>query len=207
MKNIFKDLDQQNLVSAFHYGSTVYGTNSEDSDLDIILVVKEITDEVNDLVESVKNTENHSENIDIVLYTEEDFKKKIAEHEISVLECLFLNDKHILFNNVNWDFDLDLLTLRRAISEKASNSWVKAKKKFIVEKDFNPYIGLKSAWHSIRILDYGRQIAEHGKILNYQSCNIFFNDVMSKNSWDEVNEEYKSKFNSYSSMFKKFAPK
>lgn len=207
MKNFFKDLEQSNLLSAYHYGSVVYETNNEKSDLDIVIVVKEVTDEITNLVASVKNEKDHSKNIDIVVYTENEFKKKIAEHEISVLECLFLNDKHILFNSVKWDFDLDLLTLRRAISEKASNSWVKAKKKFIVEKDFNPYIGLKSAWHSLRILDFGRQIAEHGKISDYQSCNIFYDDIMSKNSWEEVNEEYKSKFNAYSSVFKKFAPK
>ena len=102
---------------------------------------------------------------------------------------------------------MNLPQLRHAISSKSSNSWVKAKKKFIVEEDFNPYIGKKSAFHSLRILNFGTQIAKYQRILNYSSANNYFDDIMNLNSWDDINHQFKSVYNSLSTEFKLVAPK
>jgi hypothetical protein len=84
---------------------------------------------------------------------------------------------------------------------------VKSKKKFIVEKDYSPYIGKKSAWHSIRILDFGYQIAKYGKINDYQSVNNLLKSIMKLNSWEEIDENFKTVYNETASRFKEVAPK
>lgn len=207
MDNIFKKIDKDNIVAAYNYGSVVYGTNTEKSDVDIILVVHAVTPEVSNLINEHKNSKSDKLNIDIQAYTKEEFIQKIHEHEISILECLFLPEKDKLIENIKWDFHLKLPLLRKSISEKASNSWVKAKKKLIVEKDYNPYIGLKSAWHSLRILNFGIQIATYGKIVNYAVTNELFQPILSCKSWEELNSKYKAVFNETSSRFKAVAPK
>ena len=123
------------------------------------------------------------------------------------MKCLFLNNKKIKKNELDVNFSLNKNTLRHSISAKSSNSWVKAKKKFIVEEDYNPYIGQKSAWHAIRMLDFGIQLATLGKIENYSSSNKLLNKITSCKSWSEIDENFRFMYNEKSSQFKLVAPK
>lgn len=183
-----------NIISCFYYGSRVYGSHKEDSDFDFIVVVNEKED----------ITYN---GCDITVYTKEEFQEKIQQHEISILECLFLPSEKIIKNEQSWNFQKDLGVLRKSISEKSSNSWVKCKKKFLVEKDYNPYVGKKSVWHSLRILDFGRQIAIHDKIIDYGSMNQYYEPIMSCNSWEEIEQNFKKFYNQKATEFKLVAPK
>ncbi len=185
-----------NIICAYLYGSQVYKTNTEKSDHDFICVVN--------------NKEANNQLVlfgDVTNYTVEEFQNLVNQHEISVLECLFLKDEFVLKQKHNFDFSLNKELLRNSISAKSSNSWVKAKKKFIIEEDFNPYIGKKSAWHSLRILNFGTQIAKNGKIEDYSQCNDLFKKVMECNSWEEINEKFKTTYNEMASEFKRNAPK
>lgn len=194
MSNLNYLTDNDNILAVFDYGSVVYGTNKETSDHDLIVVVK--------------NNENitHSK-YDITVYTEKEFKSLAEIHEISVLECLFLEKKHIHKNDLEINFKLDKNLLRTSISAKSSNSWVKSKKKFIVEVDYNPYIAKKSAWHTLRILDFGIQLAKEGRITNYTESNLLLKPILECDSWDEIDKNFKSIYNSKSSAFKILAPK
>ena len=194
MSNLNYLTDNDNILAVFDYGSVVYGTNKKASDHDLIVVVK--------------NNENitHSK-YDITVYTEKEFKSLAEIHEISVLECLFLEKKHIHKNDLEINFKLDKNLLRASISAKSSNSWVKSKKKFIVEVDYNPYIAKKSAWHTLRILDFGIQLAREGRITNYTESNLLLKPILECDSWDEIDKNFKSIYNSKSSAFKILAPK
>ena len=194
-----KYLNDENIIAIYNYGSVVYGTNSERSDKDIIVVI-------NDEQKSENSIKELSKNYDVSIYTKEVFERLIKEHEISILECLFLEDKHIIKYN-QWKFDLDLPTLRNSISQKSSNSWVKAKKKFIVEKDYAPYIGQKSAWHAIRMLDFGSQIAKNGRIVDYSSKNDILKEILILNTWEEIDTKFRSLYNETASIFRQNAPK
>lgn len=199
--NHLKNMIQKdnNITNAYQYGSRVYGTHNEKSDYDFILVVKQNDEKLMDCYSDV----------DINIYTEKEFSEQIKAHEISVLECLFLKEDKIIKNEETFieHFILDKNQLRTSISQKSSNSWVKGKKKFIIEKDFNPYVGKKSIWHAFRMLDFGTQIAKNGFIYDYTSSNHLYNDILACNSWEEVEQKYKQKFNEYSTEFKKVAPK
>lgn len=194
-------IENPDVLALFDYGSFVYGTHSEKSDRDFIMVVKDEADDFKN-VDSLKE-----KNIDITIHRLNQFKKLIEEHEISALECLFLDSRHVHKKNVDMEFHLHKPTLRNSISAKSSNSWVKAKKKFIIQEDYNPYIGQKSAWHALRMLDFGAQIGTNDKIIRYDSCNDLLTKLLNCNSWQEIDENFRLIYNKKSSDFKLVAPK
>lgn len=198
-KNNMKYLQDDNIIAIYQYGSYVYGTNSEKSDKDIIVVMKEIENSQEVIQELTKE-------YDVNIYSMKDFERMINEHEISALECLFLKDNFILKYH-QWEFNLDLPKLRNSVSQKSSNSWVKAKKKFIVEKDYAPYIGQKSAWHAIRMLDFGTQIAQHGSIIDYSTKNNLLKEIIQCSTWEEIDQKFRKEYNETASIFRQFAPK
>lgn len=187
-------MNPNNVVSLYHYGSRVYGNYTDKSDWDFICVVKD------------KPNEQFSDNlININFYTIESHTQRLLNHEISALETLWIDP---IYTDRHWSWELNLKRLRKSLSAKSSNSWVKAKKKLTVEKDYDSKVGKKSLWHSIRIFDFGYQIATEGKIVNYGSCNDIYFDIMyNYHDWETLFNRYKNVYNGYRSKFKEVAPK
>ncbi len=191
------NLNDSDVIAVYPYGSRVYGTVRKNSDYDFIVILR-----------NKKPSEQYSDRlININFYTANEHQARLNEHEISALECYFLPDELILKKSNIFGFKLDLAKLRHALSAKASNSWVKAKKKLTVEKDYDLDLGRKSLFHSLRILDYGIQIATHGKITDYGSCNELFKEIMNHYDWKSMFEHYKLHYNHISSKFREIAPK
>lgn len=200
MKKLIEDNINKKVLNIYHYGSFVYGTNNENSDKDFIVVV-----------EGKENYDNqlNIDGNDYTIYDEESFENKIKLHEISVLECLFLDEKFIEQEDKKFNFELDLQQLRISISAKCSNSYAKARKKLEVEKDFNPLVAKKSLFHVLRILLFGKQIAIYGKIIDYQEANHYFKDIMNidSNDWKIFKEKYQPIANNLKTDFRIYAPK
>lgn len=104
--------------------------------------------------------------------------------------------------------------VRVNISKKCSNSFVKAKKKLLVQKDYDPYISMKSLWHSIRIYDFASQYAKNGRIVDFDSCSELWNEIADDYASHDVDElieliktKYKKKQNRAASVFKIYYPK
>ena len=195
--NVLKLKDEE-ILNIYMYGSRVYGCNPNgDYDLIIVTTGKNNYRQINE------------QNIDATIYSEDLFLEKIKEHEISILECLFLPKDNILLERKRFLFNLDLFVLRSSISKKANNSFVKCKKKLTLEKDYSPYIGKKSLFHSLRILMEGLQIAKYGEIVNYSEANYLWTDIVKKDidDWNYYKEKYQSLFNSLNSEFRTYAPK
>jgi hypothetical protein len=199
---IEKYIDDDNVRCIYRFGSIVYNTANEDSDEDFIIIAKEYF-------------ETHD--INIHCYTIEQFQSLIDIHEIQTLECLFLKAKDIIIVKDKiklFNFNLDKTKLRTSISTISSNSWVKGKKKIIVLGDYDLNAGLKSIFHSLRILDYGIQIASTGKIYNYESMNYVLSDIIKLSKefkynelWEAIDTKYRKLFNSKSTEFKLLCPK
>jgi predicted nucleotidyltransferase len=197
-----KDSDiyfDDNVLNIYRFGSEVYGTRRPDSDEDRIIVAKEYFD---------------SEDINVHVYTVEQFQNLLNNCEIQMLECFFLDTEYILKQRKGFDFQLDKFKLRTSISTIANNSFVKGKKKLIIAGDYDLRLALKSIFHSLRILDFGIQVAENGRISNYKSMNYVLEDLEKMSEswqrnelWDKINEKYKPIFNKMSSRFKELAPK
>jgi len=202
LERILKELKNYdgNILNIYMYGSKVYGTDNESSDDDYIVIVEGDKGESNEL---------RTEGIDISIYDEKKFKELLEEHEISAIECISLNDEKIILERRKFDFILDKNKLRQSISTKASNSWVKAKKKILVKEDYQPYIAKKSLFHSLKIILYGIQIAENGKIVDFTVANKMYHDILDLNmdDWESVQKRYQPIYNELKSTFKKVCPK
>ena len=195
------NIESNNIVGVYPFGSLLYETTNEKSDLDFVVIV--------DMEENYIQYE--SEDLDIHFMSTECYKNKLKEHDIMALECYY-NEEPILKYNI--DFELDKIKLRKRISAIVNNSWVKAKKKLNIETE-DDYIGLKSLFHSFRILSYGIDMAKENKInflkVGDATTKILWNDIMEQyNSgmrWNEFHRIYKIQHNSMLSKFRKLAPK
>lgn len=187
----------ENTLALYSYGSVVYGTNDEKSDRDLIAVMED----------GFETEAFGAVGVDVNAFGRTSFERAVAECEISALECLWLPKEFVHKEDWRCDFSLDLGKLRGAISAKASNSWVKAKKKFVVEADRNERMARKSAWHALRILDFGRQVAISGKIVDYESVNGFWPELSKCGSWDELDAGFRAEYNEKATAFRLVAPK
>lgn len=187
------------VLLAGYYGSFVYGTHNEKSDYDVIIVTKDKSFDV-----SIKN-------VDYQIITEQDFINKLNHHSISALELYFLNDDKIIYERDNFRKDLEFKInnskLRHSLSQTASNSFVKCKKKLTMEKDLD-YIGLKSLYHSLRILKFGVDMATNGRITDYSIANELYHQITNENpDWEYLKEKYQPLYNSLSTDFRKVTTK
>ncbi len=195
----FTAIEERDIVAVFGYGSRVYGCVSETSDYDYILVRRG-----GNRVEY----NNDGRKLSVNVIPEEDFIHDLEEHEISALECLWLPKNKILKAHT-FPFTHNPQKLRHSISEKASHSFVKAKKKLTVDKDYNEYVGKKSLFHSLRIIDFGIQIGTHGKIVNYSSANKLWEEIVNSptQQWPYYQNKYKPIYNRMMSDFRILCPK
>lgn len=192
-------LNDTNVVALYNYGSRVYGTSHEGSDVDVIMVVNNLND--------TTALDKLLPYMDVSVYSKPQFQSLIDQHEISVLECIFLPEDKVFKETEKWDYKIVLPELRKSCSAKSSNSWVKAKKKLTVEQDYNLYVGQKSAWHALRILSFGQQLAVNGMINDYSSANEFLPEILKCTTWEMLEEKFKPVYNEQSSKFKLVAPK
>lgn len=213
-------MEFDNIISVYIYGSHVYGTANHGSDYDFIAVVKDkhdlrLNSEVIKIAKENLGIEmKKSIQADVNAYTEEEFLTALNDMEISFLVCVNLwVHGHSIANRTlvygkNYEMPkLDLRKLRESISKKASNSWVKSKKKLQpLSVDYAPKIGKKSAWHALRILAFGSQLAKHRKI-NVECMNEIYDSIMACDSWQEIDMQFRSVYNHLSTEFRKVAPK
>ena len=201
------------------WGSHLYGTITKKSDHDIVAIF-DTDKEIYDIIQTkdYPNLFNYSYDKDLHIISKTTFQRLLNEHDIMAME--------IYFNKHNWvddffTFNLNLDTLRRKISAVCSNSWSKARKKLDIPEE-DDYIGLKSLFHSIRILSYGIDIARDGNIdfknvlINTDtgekiSCSNLWNRILQKYEsgwrWKEFKAEYTSLQNSNATFFRTLAPK
>jgi len=191
------DLDFPCSVNLIPFGSRVYGTAREDSDEDYICVLYGPRPIGFPKQASVKDADYH-------IFGTFEFQAALDQMEIHALEAYFHPLRRL---KRYYEFNLDLPKLRKEISGKASNSWVKAKKKIDKEKDY--MIGWKSLFHSFRILEFGIQIATKGEIYDFSCSNEIWNEILSMNSkkWKELDNRFRKRHKALSTEFRKVAPK
>lgn len=172
------------------YGSRVYGTHSDKSDFDYIVVADN----------AVTGEELAYGDINLQFYSDTDFQSQLNQHKINVCEVYFYSLPK------KFKFTLNLGNLRQEISAKASNSFVKAKKKIEKEKEY--YVGWKSLFHSLRIFHFGIQIATHGKIIDFSEANHLWKEILEANcyDWAYFKQHYQPIYNNLATNFRKLAP-
>lgn len=174
------------------YGSQIYGTATEDSDTDVLVVVENFSDVLYNV--NVFDYE-YDDNLNVIGVNFTDgkidahciligrFFEMAKNHDIRILEAF--SKPEICFNPLTpllkdyisafpWDSHL----IRETISSICSNSWVKCKKKLTISKDYNPYIAKKSLWNVLRLYMFGIQIGKHGKIIDFTEANKYYDDIV-----------------------------
>ena len=189
-------LDDARILCAFRYGSRVYGTHRADSDHDFIVIAEGVDD----------GREYREGDLNIHTYTPGHFAGQVQQHRISALECLFLPPDMILRSTLSFPLVLGRASLRSEISAKASHSFVKARKKLEVENEV--LAGRKSLFHALRILDFGIQMASHGRISDYGSSNELFAEIMDgPRDWPSLKQIWQPRYNAKASAFRLLTPK
>lgn len=181
------------------FWSQIQWTENETSDYDINIVLESIENLDSQLYFS-ENWIDYNFNI----FTVSQFIEKLNNYDISILESYF---SPISKFNFTVDFQINLQKLRIWISSTSDNSWVKCKKKLILDWE-DKYTWYKSLYHSFRIIDIWIQLAKYWKVCSFTNTKSLYFEIMSeKLSWDQLNEKYKEKWNKSRSEFKLLAPK
>ena len=161
------ELDYNQVLNIYEYGSVVYGCNDEYSDEDYIIVFK------SSLLPSGAFKDNAisslDKNIQGVCYSRSGFIDAINNYEIGALECLFLPEDKII--QKKWNFGItkwDNKEFVKKIITKASSSWYFST---LADKQGNTPEVMVNIYHALRILYFGIQIKKYNKIVDYSSCN------------------------------------
>ena len=191
-------LNESDVIAFWPYGSRVYGTNDYHSDRDYIIVHN--GDKAND----AQQYDTFDKKISTTVYHVDSWKEHLLNQKIFALECQFHH------HTSPFEYKLNLPLLRKEISSKASNSWVKCKKKLEVENERR--IGIKSLFHSFRIPMFGIQVATRGKIYDYYEASGLWFDEMEAHlhtdvPWDTLKEIYQPRHNALMTEFRKVAEK
>lgn len=205
------DLKDSDVLAIYPYGSRVYRTESYQSDYDFIVVHN--GDRANDS----QQFDSRSKDLSIHTYHADSWQGHLDAHKIFAIECFSQSPDYASdsFLANPFKFTLDKPTLRKEISSKASNSWVKCKKKLTVETDEDAYyIGIKSLFHSFRIPMFGIQIAQHGRIVDFEVANDLWWDELEpiassgyRTEWESLKEQYQARHNELMTEFRKYAEK
>lgn len=204
IKQIVKLTDDE-IINVYLYGSHVYKTNHVKSDYDLMVVIDNKLIHLND-----KEFKSHDGLINLHLETVDTFQSHLLDMKIKELELYFLPLEFIIKESIKFRFKLDISKLRCEISSKSNNSWAKAHKKLDILYE-DDYIGLKSLYHSFRILAFGIQMAKYGKIIDFEDTKDIYFEIMQLYSkgfkWEDYKLFYQNQYNQFSTEFKKVAPK
>ncbi len=160
------------------YGSRIYGTHREESDYDVILIGAALI-EHNEISAKIDNAI-----LNIHIITPDKFKRDLESHNIMNLECYFSPEWARIQEKESLKFVLNKKKLAKNIIAQSFNSWQGGKFK-LNEGDI--YRGLKSIFHSIKMLIFAIQIMEHGKIVDFTAANYLHKEI---NDCDEIEWEY-----------------
>ncbi len=191
------NITSDKILGVCEFGSATYGTQTEKSDYDFVAIV--------DMDDGYIQFE--SPDVDIHIMSKHHYLSKLESHDIMALEVHFNPNP---LKKYEADFTINKVKLRHKISAVVSNSWVKAKKKVNLENE-DTWTGYKSLFHSMRILDFGIQMAAHGRIADFKSSTHVWEEILEKVGkgvdFDEVMEYFKPKHNNKSTFFRELAPK
>lgn len=152
-------LHPSKIRNIYLYGSRIYGTYTPSSDYDAIVVACSL----------YVNHEIFDGQYNLHITTPDVFEDQLEQHDIHNLECIFAPEEaKIQITKDYKDFKTNTWKLRKMLLSQSAWSWSKAQRR--IEKN-NIIGGIKSLFHSFRILKFGLQIMEFGRILDFSEAN------------------------------------
>jgi predicted nucleotidyltransferase len=169
--------------NVYLYGSRVYGTAREGSDYDIIMIASHL------LAHEEKRATVNGVLLNIHIITPDKFLADLKMHNIMNLECLFAPEWAILQEKLNLPVEINVKKLIKNNLAQSYSSWQGGKMK-IQKYDFHR--GLKSIFHSLRMIMFANQIAEDGKIVDFSVANHLYSEIVDCDEieWSYFREKY-----------------
>ena len=155
--------------NVYLYGSRVYGTARKESDYDIIMIAGHL------LEHEEKRTKIGNILLNIHIITPDKFLSDLKMHNIMNLECLFALQLARLQEKIVLPVEINVKKLIKNNLAQSYSSWQGGKMKI---QNYDFHRGLKSIFHSLRMLMFAIQIAEHGKIVNFSEANYLYPEIV-----------------------------
>jgi hypothetical protein len=167
---------------AVRCGSRVYGTHGAHSDEDFFVVLAD---------RKAKQDLAWGDRINVIVHGADAFERAILEQSVFALECLFAPPDHRLKeSSPPFVMKADKRRLFGSAKSRSDSDYAKARKGYEDE----PHTSLKKVFHSLRVLSFAKQVAEHDRISDYSAANHWWPELSNKHvlSWDEVEDRFGS---------------
>jgi len=162
-------IEYSQVLNIYPYGSKVYGSMNNFSDEDYVIVYKSSLLPSGAFKDNAISSEDRM--IQGTCYSRGGFIDAINNYQIVALECIFLPKDWIVQEKMSFSLKkLDKKEFAKKIITTASASWHNA---ILAHKDNNILYTKKNIYHALRILDFGLQIKNHDKIVDYGKMNDF----------------------------------
>jgi hypothetical protein len=199
------NLEETYVEYVFLFGSTIYGTNTIDSDIDLMIILNcTSTHEYYKQLKQTLKTEEFVVNSrkqfhrlmleqdehNVSIYSYDVFTQLIHEHCVWLLFAMYANVDPVnentvgLYSSVLNDpsvlklFELRIPMLRMSVMNEVSRTWQKAWTRIVKEMDLDK--GRKLFVYSFRYLHWAKQLVSHGKIYDYTDGNDIHKQVMDR---------------------------
>lgn len=161
------NININDILNIYPYGSHIYGNNTKLSDYDYIVVYKKSILPSGAFKDNAISSIDHK--IQATCYSKSGFIDAINNYQMPVLECIFLSDDKIVKHGMPFKMNKFIKTdFCKKVISLASASWHNA---ILSYKDDNSDYVTKNIYHALRILDFGIQIKNYGKIIDYSKLN------------------------------------
>lgn len=166
-----------NVRNLYLFGSRVYGCHSPESDYDFILVGN-----------GLKRRQVEQDRYNVHIFSTETFQNDINKYYLRALESIMSPDFAKIKETDKYNFKFKKDAFKTSILDQSNRNWSQARTKFRTNID----VGKKKVYHSLRIIDFGIQILQHGKITDWQQCNWMVKDI--KKNYHKDWEYYRDMF-------------
>jgi hypothetical protein len=136
--------------------------------------------------------------INVNLYKQSTFLQKLNETWLQALMCIYLPQEHILRHDIQ-ELAPENVTiyhkkLARSVAAESDKHFRMAKRKW--KKEENHRTGKKMLIHTIRGLQFGIQIVQHERIIDYKCANELYHEIMSRtdDDWNVYEQAYKPQY-------------
>ena len=161
------DISLKDVVAIFPYGSRIYGCHTKDSDHDWVIVYGSYLLPSGAFKDNAISSDDRSHQA--ICFSRTGFRAAIDSYDITALECIFLPEEKQMLSKMKFDIrKWSRSEMAAAIISKASASWHLAHKA-VMDADMEK--AKKSVYHALRILGFGLQLAETGRIMDYSAHN------------------------------------
>src|SRR5690242_17126328 len=94
IRNWLDRTHQNQVIYSVIYGSLTYGTSTNDSDIDLIIVLKD--EYPNNPEDTISLYDKYIGNIDITYYTLTKFQQNLKDNEVKTVESIFIPEQFVI---------------------------------------------------------------------------------------------------------------